>query len=90
MFRCDNPSFAKPFSWQQCCICERADGAVIRCSDCSKEFHVSCAWKQGYRFGFEIQHVSLLESVHVPARSDIVGSGQEQSTRYDCNDDIQI
>ncbi|KAF8347972.1 hypothetical protein F5887DRAFT_881413 [Amanita rubescens] len=40
-----------------CCICERVDGAVIRCSDCSKEFHVSCAWKQGYRFGFEIQHV---------------------------------
>ena len=46
-------------SWQQCSICERTDGAVVRCSDCSKEFHVSCAWKQGYKFGFEIQHVSL-------------------------------
>ncbi|KIL69139.1 hypothetical protein M378DRAFT_98405 [Amanita muscaria Koide BX008] len=44
--------------WEaQCSVCERAEGAVIRCNDCPKEFHVSCAWKQGYRFGFEIQHV---------------------------------
>ena len=55
-------------SWQQCSICERTDGAVVRCSDCSKEFHVSCAWKQGYKFGFEIQHVSLFKGVHVHAR----------------------
>ncbi|KAK2464013.1 hypothetical protein APHAL10511_003957 [Amanita phalloides] len=40
-----------------CSICEKTDGAVVRCGDCSREFHVSCAWKLAYRFGFEIQHV---------------------------------
>ncbi|KAF8202404.1 PHD-zinc-finger like domain-containing protein [Pholiota molesta] len=44
--------------WQtKCCLCGEQEGAVIRCSDCSKEFHASCAWKQGHRFGFEIQPV---------------------------------
>ncbi|KAF8628715.1 hypothetical protein AX17_005937 [Amanita inopinata Kibby_2008] len=41
----------------KCSICGEIQGAVIRCSDCNKEFHVSCAWKQGYRFGFEIQPI---------------------------------
>lgn len=40
-----------------CAICNEVDGSVIKCSDCPKEFHVSCAWGQGYRFGFEIQQV---------------------------------
>ena len=30
---------------------------MVRCCDCSKEFHVSCAWMAGHRFGFEIQTV---------------------------------
>ena len=30
---------------------------MVRCCDCSKEFHVSCAWTAGHRFGFEIQAV---------------------------------
>ena len=30
---------------------------MVRCCDCSKEFHVSCAWTAGHRFGFEIQTV---------------------------------
>ncbi|TFK71677.1 hypothetical protein BDN72DRAFT_957959 [Pluteus cervinus] len=41
----------------RCVLCSEIQGAVIRCSDCSKEFHVSCAWKQGHKFGFEIQPV---------------------------------
>ncbi|PPQ98048.1 hypothetical protein CVT26_003043 [Gymnopilus dilepis] len=41
----------------RCCLCGETEGAVIRCSDCSKEFHASCAWKQGHKFGFEIQPV---------------------------------
>ncbi|KAF8972764.1 hypothetical protein BDZ97DRAFT_1649930 [Flammula alnicola] len=41
----------------KCCLCGETEGAVIRCSDCNKEFHASCAWKQGHRFGFEIQPV---------------------------------
>ncbi|KLO07425.1 hypothetical protein SCHPADRAFT_945298 [Schizopora paradoxa] len=32
-------------------------GAVIRCANCPKEYHVSCAWKMGHKFGFELQPV---------------------------------
>ncbi|KAI0071159.1 hypothetical protein K474DRAFT_1712701 [Panus rudis PR-1116 ss-1] len=32
-------------------------GAVVRCSDCPAEYHVSCAWKAGHKFGFEMQPV---------------------------------
>ncbi|KAH7867753.1 PHD-zinc-finger like domain-containing protein [Lentinula edodes] len=41
----------------QCGICQQRGGAVVKCSDCSKEYHVSCAWNQGHTFGFEIQPV---------------------------------
>ncbi|KAF9038560.1 hypothetical protein BJ165DRAFT_1416696 [Panaeolus papilionaceus] len=41
----------------RCFLCGEIEGAVIRCSDCPKEFHASCAWKQGHKFGFEIQPV---------------------------------
>ncbi|KAG7445124.1 uncharacterized protein BT62DRAFT_898517 [Guyanagaster necrorhizus] len=41
----------------RCCICHEKGGAVIRCSDCSREYHVSCAWDFGHKFGFEIQPV---------------------------------
>ncbi|RDB15348.1 Lid2 complex component snt2 [Hypsizygus marmoreus] len=41
----------------KCSICSSAEGSVIRCSDCNKEYHASCAWKQGHKFGFEIQPV---------------------------------
>ncbi|KAF9530368.1 hypothetical protein CPB83DRAFT_763157 [Crepidotus variabilis] len=41
----------------RCCLCGEREGAVIRCSDCSREFHTSCAWNQGHKFGFEIQPV---------------------------------
>jgi hypothetical protein len=30
---------------------------VIRCSDCPREYHVSCAWEFDHKFGFEIQPV---------------------------------
>ncbi|XP_006461741.1 hypothetical protein AGABI2DRAFT_205606 [Agaricus bisporus var. bisporus H97] len=40
-----------------CSICNVSEGAVIRCCDCPKEYHASCAWKQGHRFGFEIQPI---------------------------------
>ncbi|KAF7308950.1 Zinc finger protein 1 [Mycena kentingensis (nom. inval.)] len=41
----------------KCAICGLTEGAVIRCSDCTREFHASCAWKKGNKFGFEIQPV---------------------------------
>jgi hypothetical protein len=41
----------------KCCRCGDIEGAAVRCSDCNKEFHASCAWKQGHKFGFEIQPV---------------------------------
>ncbi|KAH9832546.1 uncharacterized protein C8Q71DRAFT_258205 [Rhodofomes roseus] len=40
-----------------CTICNQNGGAVIRCSECPAEYHVSCAWKQGHKFGFEMQGV---------------------------------
>ncbi|KAN0109125.1 hypothetical protein V8E52_009647 [Russula decolorans] len=39
----------------QCTLCNQVSGAVIRCSDCPAEYHISCAWSRGYKFGFEIQ-----------------------------------
>ncbi|KAJ7696471.1 hypothetical protein B0H17DRAFT_929204 [Mycena rosella] len=41
----------------KCCLCGDAQGAVIRCCDCNKEYHASCAWRHGHKFGFEIQPV---------------------------------
>jgi len=41
----------------RCSLCGDVEGSVIRCSDCNKEYHVSCAWRHGHRFGFEIQPV---------------------------------
>ncbi|KAJ2911836.1 hypothetical protein MD484_g8581, partial [Candolleomyces efflorescens] len=41
----------------KCCLCGEAEGAVVKCNECPKEFHISCAWKQGHKFGFEIQPV---------------------------------
>ncbi|KAI0675865.1 hypothetical protein C8Q78DRAFT_353648 [Trametes maxima] len=47
-----------PYRWQNnCTLCDREDGAVIQCSECPAEFHVSCAWKYGHKFGFEVQPV---------------------------------
>ncbi|KAJ7255431.1 PHD-zinc-finger like domain-containing protein [Mycena haematopus] len=41
----------------KCSLCGDVEGAVIRCSDCNKEYHASCAWRYGHKFGFEIQPV---------------------------------
>ncbi|EEB91387.1 hypothetical protein MPER_10258 [Moniliophthora perniciosa FA553] len=35
----------------RCSICRDKEGAVIKCWHCNKEFHVSCAWNAGYKFG---------------------------------------
>ncbi|KAJ7252562.1 hypothetical protein C8J57DRAFT_1661627 [Mycena rebaudengoi] len=40
----------------RCSLCGDAQGAVIRCCDCNKEYHASCAWKHGHKFA-EIQPV---------------------------------
>ncbi|OSD04730.1 hypothetical protein PYCCODRAFT_1433065 [Trametes coccinea BRFM310] len=46
------------YRWQNnCTLCDREDGAVIQCSECPAEYHVSCAWKHGHKFGFEVQPV---------------------------------
>ncbi|KAH7914580.1 hypothetical protein BJ138DRAFT_1143440 [Hygrophoropsis aurantiaca] len=41
----------------RCTLCGETTGAVIRCSDCVREYHTSCAWRNGHKFGFEIQPV---------------------------------
>ncbi|KAK7056506.1 putative PHD type zinc finger protein with BAH domain-containing protein [Paramarasmius palmivorus] len=38
-----------------CAICSDKGGAVVKCWHCPKEFHVSCAWNAGYKFGFDVQ-----------------------------------
>lgn len=38
---------------QECCICRKTLGACLKCEDCPKNFHVSCAWTAGYKFAFE-------------------------------------
>lgn len=43
---------------QQCVICkERGVGCTVKCEDCLKHVHVSCAWAAGYKFAFEVQPV---------------------------------
>jgi hypothetical protein len=67
---------------QRCTLCGEAGGAVIRCSDCIREYHISCAWRNGHRFGFEIQPASVAPlfttatlthtTVPPPSRSGII------------------
>jgi hypothetical protein len=52
---------------QRCTLCNRIDGAVVRCSDCTAEYHISCAWSRGYKFGFEIQPVGPFRRFREPA-----------------------
>lgn len=44
---------------QRCTLCGDAGGTVIRCNDCVREYHISCAWRNGHRFGFEFQLASV-------------------------------
>ncbi|KAM0752172.1 hypothetical protein T439DRAFT_324248 [Meredithblackwellia eburnea MCA 4105] len=40
---------------QVCCICNKGGkGATVKCEDCTKVFHVACAWSAEYRFAFEL------------------------------------
>jgi hypothetical protein len=52
---------------QRCTLCNQIDGAVVRCSDCTAEYHISCAWSRGYKFGFEIQPVRPFRRFREPA-----------------------
>lgn len=46
------------YRWMnKCTLCDSNGGAVVRCSDCPAEYHVSCAWKAGHKFGFEVQPI---------------------------------
>ncbi|ORY92456.1 hypothetical protein BCR35DRAFT_297872 [Leucosporidium creatinivorum] len=38
----------------QCVLCHKTVGACVKCEDCTRYFHVSCAWSAGYKFAFEI------------------------------------
>lgn len=47
-----------PSCLQKCALCHvKGVGATIKCEDCPKHFHVSCAWTRGCKFAFEVQHV---------------------------------
>ncbi|PCH36401.1 hypothetical protein WOLCODRAFT_81894 [Wolfiporia cocos MD-104 SS10] len=55
-----------------CNICNQSGGAVIRCCECPAEYHVSCAWKHGHKFGFEVKH-SRRESTTMVEFKDSTG-----------------
>ncbi|KAH9945765.1 hypothetical protein B0H21DRAFT_860461 [Amylocystis lapponica] len=62
------------YRWSNTCtLCDNDGGAVIRCAECPAEYHVSCAWKQGHKFGFELQPVKA--------------SRRDTTTIVDFNDD---
>ncbi|GAA6027490.1 hypothetical protein JCM8097_007887 [Rhodosporidiobolus ruineniae] len=43
---------------EKCSICKMKEvGCTVKCEDCEKHFHVSCAFSAGYKFAFEIQAV---------------------------------
>jgi hypothetical protein len=42
---------------QVCKLCKTASGACVSCHHCHANFHVACAYKQGYSFGFDITPV---------------------------------
>ena len=44
---------------QTCTLCNQSGGATIACAECAVPFHSACAWLMGYRFGFELDLVSL-------------------------------
>lgn len=37
-----------------CHLCQRQDGACVKCGECEKAVHVQCAIQHGYNVGFEI------------------------------------
>ncbi|OCH85881.1 hypothetical protein OBBRIDRAFT_890870 [Obba rivulosa] len=62
------------YRWtNKCTLCDADEGAVVRCAECPAEFHVSCAWRQGHKFGFEMQQVKA--------------SRRDTTTMVDFNDD---
>lgn len=42
---------------QICKLCKTAEGACVSCHHCNANFHVACAYQQGYSFGFDITPV---------------------------------
>ncbi|KAG8995660.1 putative PHD type zinc finger protein with BAH domain-containing protein [Tulasnella sp. JGI-2019a] len=42
--------------WKEpCTFCKQTGGgAVVKCPDCNMKFHLSCAWRNQLRFGFEL------------------------------------
>ncbi|KAE9966108.1 hypothetical protein EG328_009177 [Venturia inaequalis] len=42
---------------QVCKLCKTAEGACVACHHCNANFHVACAYQQGYSFGFDITPV---------------------------------
>ncbi len=82
-------SHLSPF--QRCCICHEKEGAVVKCHDCNREFHVSCAWDFGHKFGFEIQPVRFWYSSAQLTRvlTSMNMTGEKQPPGYDHHDDVQ-
>jgi len=51
-------SVVPQYRWSnKCGLCTGKGGAVVSCAECTAEFHVSCAWRCGHKFGFELQAV---------------------------------
>jgi len=64
--------------WDQVCkICKTSDGACVSCPHCHANFHVGCAHREQYVFGFDVQPVKSSRREGV----SIVTLGAEESRR---------
>ena len=76
---CDSHAYVP----QRCTLCGEVGGAIIRCSDCIREYHISCAWTNGHRFGFEMQPVSCSPLLRHSHPNTTVPSIQVRNHRRD-------
>lgn len=64
--------------WEQVCkLCKSSEGACVTCHQCHANFHVGCAHREQYVFGFDVQPVKSSRRDGV----NIVTLGAEDSRR---------
>lgn len=80
------PSFrlsANSLPSQTCSLCKKNVGACIKCEDCARYFHVSCAWTAGYKFAFEIGQPKKKLGKDVQTVTFKDGEGERLRLRFD-------
>ncbi|KAK4056046.1 putative PHD type zinc finger protein with BAH domain-containing protein [Microbotryomycetes sp. JL221] len=52
-----------------CEICNEKSGACLKCTECAKPVHMSCAWQAGYKFAFSSGDVANKSTKHSKSNS---------------------